>query len=341
MKTQRNGRDAEERQIKLLLVGSGDELNHDAARQLLSGNRLEIAGRSPNLLGALECLRSETIDLVLLGSEFRDEELALFIADARRHGFAGLLLRVASAQAFNPDSSGKVFSSALSTQELLEDPLHAVRVIHGTHQKNHGLDSSISFTAKERAVLAGVSEGSSNQQIALHLKCTEGSVKATLQQLFLKLGVRKRAQIVRVAFEKSLMHAYEKDRLAHTGQREFGTRLLSPTEFEQEQVIQIGDFVINPAMHRVWIRNVETHLSPKEFELLAVFCMHPEKLMRNTTLLEMFWRNPTAKQDSLRVLIRALRGKIETSRTPRYIVTERNFGYRFTPSPSRSGAAQG
>src|ERR1700678_1953296 len=73
MKTQRNGRDAEERQIKLLLVGSGDELNHDAARQLLSGNRLEIAGRSPNLLGALECLRSETIDLVLLGSEFRDE----------------------------------------------------------------------------------------------------------------------------------------------------------------------------------------------------------------------------------------------------------------------------
>ena len=254
MKTQRNGRDAEERQIKLLLVGSGDELNNNAARQLLSGNRLEIAARSPNLLGALECLRSEAIDLVLLGPEFRDEELALFIADARRHGFASLILRVASAQTFNPDSPGKVFSSALSTKELLEDPLRAVRVIHGTHQENHGLDSSISFTAKERAVLAGVSEGSSNQQIALQLKCTEGSVKATLQQLFLKLGVRKRAQIVRVAFEQALMHAYEKDRLAHTGQREFGHRLLTPAEFEQEKSIQIGDFVIDLAMHRVWIR---------------------------------------------------------------------------------------
>ena len=140
MKTQRNGRSAcgpEERQIKLLLVGSGDELNNNAARQLLSGNRLEIAGRSPNLLGALECLRSEAIDLVLLGSEFRDEELALFIADARRHGFAGLLLRVASVQTFNSDFSGKVSSSAFSTKGLLEDPLRAVRVIHGTHQENH------------------------------------------------------------------------------------------------------------------------------------------------------------------------------------------------------------
>jgi hypothetical protein len=48
-----------------------------------------------------------------------------------------------------------------------------------------------------------VSEGWTNQQIALHLKCSEGSVKAVLQELFSKLGVRKRAQIVRMAFEKT------------------------------------------------------------------------------------------------------------------------------------------
>jgi hypothetical protein len=35
------------------------------------------------------------------------------------------------------------------------------------------------------------------------LQCSEGSVKAVLQELFNKLGVRKRAQIVRMAFEKA------------------------------------------------------------------------------------------------------------------------------------------
>ena len=43
----------------------------------------------------------------------------------------------------------------------------------------------------------------------------------------------------------------------------------------------------------------------------------------------MFWRNPTAKQDSLRVLVRGLRAKIESGNIPQYILTERNFGYRF------------
>jgi DNA-binding NarL/FixJ family response regulator len=72
-----------------------------------------------------------------------------------------------------------------------------------------GPDGSISFTIKEQAVLTRVSEGWTNQQIAHHLKCSEGSVKAILQQLFSKLGVRKRAQIVRMAFERTLMPLQE------------------------------------------------------------------------------------------------------------------------------------
>jgi DNA-binding NarL/FixJ family response regulator len=67
----------------------------------------------------------------------------------------------------------------------------------------------LTFTAKEEAVLTRVSEGWTNQQIAQHLNCSEGSVKAILQQLFSKLGVRKRAQIVRMAFEKTLMQLHE------------------------------------------------------------------------------------------------------------------------------------
>ena len=68
---------------------------------------------------------------------------------------------------------------------------------------------SICFTIKQQAVLTRVSEGWTNQQIAHHLKCSEGSVKAVLQQLFSKLGVRKRAQIVRMAFETTLLQLLE------------------------------------------------------------------------------------------------------------------------------------
>jgi DNA-binding response OmpR family regulator len=32
----------------------------------------------------------------------------------------------------------------------------------------------------------------------------------------------------------------------------------------------------------------------------------------------------------------ALRSKIEAGKTPRYLITERSFGYRFIPSPSLS-----
>jgi DNA-binding NarL/FixJ family response regulator len=63
---------------------------------------------------------------------------------------------------------------------------------------------SIAFTPKQQMVLTRVSEGWTNQQIAHHLKCSEGSVKAVIQELFKKLGVRKRAQIVRMVFEGPL-----------------------------------------------------------------------------------------------------------------------------------------
>jgi Bacterial regulatory proteins, luxR family/Ribbon-helix-helix protein, copG family len=45
-------------------------------------------------------------------------------------------------------------------------------------------------------------EGLTNKQIADHLDVSESSVKATLQQLFDKAGVRTRSQLVRVALEQ-------------------------------------------------------------------------------------------------------------------------------------------
>jgi two-component system, NarL family, nitrate/nitrite response regulator NarL len=57
------------------------------------------------------------------------------------------------------------------------------------------------LTERERQVLQHVFEGLANKEIADQLQVSESSVKATLQQLFAKTGVRTRSQLVRTVLE--------------------------------------------------------------------------------------------------------------------------------------------
>jgi len=58
------------------------------------------------------------------------------------------------------------------------------------------------LTERERQVLSFVFEGFANKQITDRLQISETAVKASLQQLFSKTGVRTRSQLVRVALEQ-------------------------------------------------------------------------------------------------------------------------------------------
>jgi two-component system nitrate/nitrite response regulator NarL len=60
----------------------------------------------------------------------------------------------------------------------------------------------LKLTERERQVLSFVFEGLANKQIADRLQISETAVKASLQQLFAKTGVRTRSQLVRVALEQ-------------------------------------------------------------------------------------------------------------------------------------------
>ncbi len=59
-----------------------------------------------------------------------------------------------------------------------------------------------SLSPREVSVLRGVLEGLSNKEIAARLDLSESSVKAVLQKLFEKTGVRSRSQLVRYAIEQ-------------------------------------------------------------------------------------------------------------------------------------------
>jgi DNA-binding CsgD family transcriptional regulator len=58
------------------------------------------------------------------------------------------------------------------------------------------------LTARQSQVLRGVLDGLTNKEIALSLNVSESSVKAVIQELFQKAGVRTRSQLVRIAIEK-------------------------------------------------------------------------------------------------------------------------------------------
>ena len=101
---------------------------------------------------------------------------------------------------------------------------------------------------------------------------------------------------------------------------------------ETQQIITLGDFVIDVPQHKVIVRGQETHLTPKQFDLLVVLAQHAGQVLTHRALLHAVWGTNADQPEYLRVHIGQLRKKIETSEDPRYIVTEPWIGYRFYPS---------
>jgi two-component system nitrate/nitrite response regulator NarL len=60
------------------------------------------------------------------------------------------------------------------------------------------------FTDRDREILRFLLEGLANKEVAAQLRISESAVKASIQSLFAKTGVRTRSQLVRIALEKYL-----------------------------------------------------------------------------------------------------------------------------------------
>jgi two-component system, OmpR family, KDP operon response regulator KdpE len=101
---------------------------------------------------------------------------------------------------------------------------------------------------------------------------------------------------------------------------------------ELPQIIKAGDCVIDIPQHRVIVRGQDTHLTPKQFDLLVYLAQHPGQVLTHRALLHAVWGTNADQPEYLRVNIGQLRKKIERSEEPAYIVTEPWIGYRFRPT---------
>ncbi len=99
----------------------------------------------------------------------------------------------------------------------------------------------------------------------------------------------------------------------------------------EELIFNRGDFRINFMNREVWIRNTHVHLTPKEFNLLAVLVRNAGRVITRDELVTEAWGEEYSDAiDSLKLYIHYLRQKLEINpQQPEYILTSRGVGYRF------------
>jgi two-component system KDP operon response regulator KdpE len=118
-------------------------------------------------------------------------------------------------------------------------------------------------------------------------------------------------------------------------------RLVAAAEAEENTIV-LGDFSIDVERHQVLVRDVEIHLTPKEFDLMLYFARNADRVLTHKTLLRAVWGLAGVDQpEYLRVLIAQLRKKIEPAASrggePQYILSEPWVGYRLNPHGNVEG----
>ena len=99
-----------------------------------------------------------------------------------------------------------------------------------------------------------------------------------------------------------------------------------------QPVLAVGDFLLDTADHIVKLNGQPLHLTPKEFDLLALLLRNPGRVMTHKVLLRGIWGPAGEGQpEYLRVLVGQLRKKVESGVGPRYIQSEPWVGYRLRP----------
>ena len=130
-------------------------------------------------------------------------ENAPYVKRALADGAAGYLLKDATpedlAQAINValSGSGNVLSPRV-IQNLFDDQDNG---LGGGTNSHGGRRNEYSLTQREHDILALLSEGRSNRDIAGHLFLSEKTVKAHLAAIFRKLGVANRTQAAMMAVQ--------------------------------------------------------------------------------------------------------------------------------------------
>ncbi len=204
--------------VRIVLVDDHALFRESVARLLEAEAGFHVVGSYPSGRAALSRLADDAPDVVLLDFDLGGENGTAFLDGAAAGGFRGRILvvtaglsRSETAELIRKGVSGIVMkhsSPAILAQSIREvidgkvwlekEQLRAILEEPGAPAQ----PDRRSLTPREVTILHHVFEGLANKEIAKELAISESAVKASLQQLFDKTGVRTRSQLVRIALER-------------------------------------------------------------------------------------------------------------------------------------------
>jgi DNA-binding NarL/FixJ family response regulator len=207
------------KRIRLLLLDDHMLFREGLQRLLVSEPDFETVAACGGSEEALEALSRSVVDVVLLDFDLEVDIGTRFIAAATGAGYKGKILMVTAGM--SPLDVSVAKKLGISGIFLKHSPpaslLEAIRVVAaggiwmdpkmtpaGASGGSPEVGASLHLTSREQNVLRCVFEGLSNKEISHQLGVSQSAVKGTLQQLFDKMGVRTRGQLVRIAIERSL-----------------------------------------------------------------------------------------------------------------------------------------
>ena len=206
-----------DRVIKVLLVDDHAMFREGLARMLANEQDLEVVGEASSAAEALSLLNAQT-DVVLLDVDLGPERALAFVQRAKTAAFQGRILIVTAgisgreavqlvqagvAGILHKNHPTQVLCGAIrkvmAGEACIEDE-YLTALFQSVDRANAGLHPK--FTERDRVVLQHVLQGLTNREIGERIDVSEAAVKASLRQLFEKLGVHTRAQLVKVALEQ-------------------------------------------------------------------------------------------------------------------------------------------
>ena len=105
---------------------------------------------------------------------------------------------------------------------------------------------------------------------------------------------------------------------------------------ERLEILRCGTISLDRLRHVVSVRDRQLDLTVKEFQLLEYFMLHPEEVVRRTTLLEKVWdMHFDPESNVVDVHVGNLRRKLKRAAGQSLLETVRGVGFRLT----RGGAA--
>lgn len=205
---------------RILLIDDHSLFRESLVRLLESEPDLRVVAHCAAVSEAMDILRRSPVDVILLDYDLGEERgtdllRELHVCKSRpkilvvtagmsdrvtldilNAGVAGVLYKRS-----NPGELVNAIRKTAQGEMWLEDSL--IRsLVAGKNEREAEPRHARPITARQREVLSGILDGLTNKEIAWNLKTSESSIKAVIQELFYKAGVRTRSQLVRIAIEK-------------------------------------------------------------------------------------------------------------------------------------------